>query len=329
MTPLPRRALIAAAASGAVLLALAGCGTTESASGGGGSGAANIRLTDGSGAKVSLDGPAKRVVATEWNVVEQLLTLGVDPVGVADVKGYTAWDQVTPLPGKPRDIGTRGEPSLDTVAALRPDLVVATTDLTAASVKQLRRIAPVLVVRSADGSGQIDQMLENLDLIATATGTESAAKTARAGFEKKLAEAKAKLADAGLAGAPYAFADGYVQANQLSIRPYTSTSLIGEVSQRIGLTTSWTLEGDKAYGLGQTDVEGLTALPPDTRFLYIGNDSEGADPFAAGLKDNPVWTSLGFVKAGRVDRLPDGIWMFGGTDSMNAYVDAVVTALTR
>jgi iron complex transport system substrate-binding protein len=35
------------------------------------------------------------------------------------------------------------------------------------------------------------------------------------------------------------------------------------------------------------------------------------------------------VKADRVHRLPDGIWMFGGPESMEAYVDALVGALKK
>ena len=128
-----RRHLLTTAAVAVAALSLAACGTTEpssdDASAASGKPAEKITLTDAKGTKVTLDGPATKVVATEWNVVEDLVALGVDPVGVADVKGYTAWNTAAPLTGDPKDIGTRGEPSIDTVAALAPDLVVATSDL--------------------------------------------------------------------------------------------------------------------------------------------------------------------------------------------------------
>jgi ABC-type Fe3+-hydroxamate transport system substrate-binding protein len=288
-----------------------------------------ITLTDGTGAKLKLDGPATKVVATEWNEVESLITLGVDPVGVADVKGYKTWDTAVPLKNEPKDIGTRGEPSMDTVASLSPDLIVASSDLPPAAVKQLRKIAPVLGIKSADASDQVGQMLENLDLIAKATGTTDKAMTARANFEAKVAEGKKALADAGLDGTDLAFADGYVTSNQVSLRPYTSGSLIGAVNERIGLKNAWKIKGDAAYG-GTTDVEGLTALPKDVQFAYIGNDGDkGSTPFTGALAKNAVWRSLPFVKADKVHRLPDGIWMFGGPQSMEAYIDAVVDALTK
>ncbi|MFD9189348.1 ABC transporter substrate-binding protein [Streptomyces phaeochromogenes] len=325
-----RRLLLTAAATTAAALALAACGTTEPAADKSEKKSEAITLTDGTGAKLKLDGPATKVVATEWNEVESLITLGVDPVGVADVKGYKTWDTAVPLKNEPKDIGTRGEPSMDTVASLSPDLIVASSDLPPAAVKQLRKIAPVLGIKSADASDQVGQMLENLDLIAKATGTTDKAKTARTNFEAKVAEGKKALADAGLDGTDFAFADGYVTSNQVSLRPYTSGSLIGAVNEQIGLKNAWKIKGDAAYGLGTTDVEGLTALPKDVQFAYIGNDGDkGSTPFTGALAKNAVWTSLPFVKADKVHRLPDGIWMFGGPQSMEAYIDAVVDALTK
>ncbi|MFJ7239503.1 iron-siderophore ABC transporter substrate-binding protein [Streptomyces olivaceus] len=326
-----RRLLLAAAATTAAALVLAACGTTEPAadeSGGKSSGA--LTLKDGKGTEVKLDGPATKVVATEWNVVESLVSLGVDPVGVADVKGYKTWDSAVPLKNDPKDIGTRGEPSMDAVASLAPDLIVATTDLPPAAVKQLREVAPVIEVVSADGGGQIDRMLGNVDLIAKATGTSDRAESLREEFEAKVAEGGKALAGAGEDGKNFAFADGYVASNQVTIRPYTATSLIGEVNEAIGLKNAWTVKGDAAYGLGSTDVEGLTELPEDTRFAYIGNeDDPSATPFGGELAENSVWKSLPFVKGGDVHRLDDGIWMFGGPGSMEAYIDAVVAALTK
>ncbi|MBK0296453.1 ABC transporter substrate-binding protein, partial [Bacillus sp. S34] len=60
-----------------------------------------------------------------------------------------------PLTGKPKDIGTRGEPSTDTIASIAPDLIVATDDLKDSVVKQLRKIAPTIVVTSANASDQL------------------------------------------------------------------------------------------------------------------------------------------------------------------------------
>ncbi|MFJ3980953.1 ABC transporter substrate-binding protein [Streptomyces fungicidicus] len=324
-----RRLLFTAPLATAAALVLAACGTTEPAADDAKESTEAITLTDASGAEVELDGPAEKVVGTEWNVVEHLVSLGVDPVGVADVKGYKTWDSAVPLKNEPKDIGTRGEPSMDTIASLKPDLIVATTDLQPNALKQLRKIAPVLEVKSADAADPIGRMLENVDLIAEATGTTERAATLKKDFETTLAEGRKTLADAGLDGAEIAFADGYVASNQVSVRPYTSGSLVGAVNERLGLKNAWKQKGDEAYGLASTDVEGLTGLGK-VQFVYIGNDGdESSDPFANELAGNSVWKSLPFVKSGDVHRLDDGIWMFGGTGSMERYADALVASLTK
>ncbi len=325
-----RRLLLTAAAATVAALALSACGTTEPAADESKKSTGHITLTGASGTKVELNGPAKKVVGTEWNVVEHLVSLGVQPVGVADVKGYKTWDKAAPLKNEPKDIGTRGEPSMDTVAALAPDLIVATDGLPKAAIAQLRKIAPVLDVKSADGRDPIGQMTKNMDLIAQATGTTEQAGKLKKGFEAKLAKGREELEKSGHKGTKFAFADGYVNGSQVSIRPYLSGSLIGAVNDKLGLKNPWKLKGDPAYGLGSTDVEGLTKLDKDTEFGYIGNDDDkSSSPFSGALADNAVWKSLPFVKAGKTHRLPDGVWMFGGTGSMESYIDSVVAALKK
>ena len=95
------RRLFVAPAVAALLLLLAACGTTEEADpapepissddadttdDGAGAGGP-ITVVDSRGEEVTLDAPATDVVALEWMQAEVLVTLGVMPVGVADVEG--------------------------------------------------------------------------------------------------------------------------------------------------------------------------------------------------------------------------------------------------
>ena len=68
------------------------------------------------------DAAAKRVVAIEWDTVENLHMLGMAPVGAADMKGYDTW-VAAPRPKGMKDVGSRQSPSLERIAALqaRPD----------------------------------------------------------------------------------------------------------------------------------------------------------------------------------------------------------------
>ncbi|MDQ3629180.1 MAG: iron-siderophore ABC transporter substrate-binding protein [Actinomycetota bacterium] len=319
-------------------LALTACGTTEEAADSAQDPTAQepgaqpayadgpVTLTDARGAHVSLDAPATEVVALEWNAVEHLVSLDVMPVGAADVEGYNNWVSVEPLDDSVTDVGVRGEPSAETIGGLGPDLIVTTTDYEASVTADFEeRGIAVLVLESADASRGIEQMRENLELVAEATGTQERAARLLADFDKKLAQGRAAVEKAGAAGDPFFMTDGYLTGGQLSIRPYAEGSLLSDTFEKLGLRNAWQQEGDQMYGLSSTDVEGLTALPDDVTFLYMANGAD--DPFADGLQGNDIWESFEFVQDGDVHRLPDGLWMFGGPTSMGAFVDAVIDVM--
>ncbi|UJW28585.1 iron-siderophore ABC transporter substrate-binding protein [Saccharothrix sp. AJ9571] len=319
------RKLIGLAAA-AVFLA-AGCGTTEDPQAQPGTTAAGAPITvvDSRGKEIRLDGPAKRVAATEWNGVEHLVSLGVMPVAVSDIQGYGQWVSAAPLDGTPKDIGTRGEPSIDTLNSLDLDLVVVTDSLAEGALEQIEAKVPVMVLAGGDAKDPIGSMFAAVDLIAEATGTEAKAARLRTEFDAKLDEGKKAVEQAGAAGQPVAFSDAYVSSGTVGIRPFAQGALVPAVFERIGLTNPWPMAGDPVYGLAQADVEGLTQLP-DVRFWYMANDAFG-DPYTKELADNSIWKNLPFVAGGKVKRLPDSLWMFGGPKSMEQYVDAAVAAL--
>ena len=320
------------AAAALLATTLAACGTTESSDDSSSKASGEkITITDARGKKVTLDGPAERVGATEWNAAEYLVSLGVQPVGVSDVKGFKTWDSAVTLGKDVTDLGTRGEPSIDQLASLDLDVLFVTDGLTGDAVKQIEKTIPVVVLPGGKAGDQMTQMFDNLDTVAKATGTEDEAATLRAEFDSKLDETKKAVAGSDFAGATVAFSDAYDTGDAVSVRPYTATSQIGTLLGDLGFTNAWDsidgLEPDKAYGLAQTDVEGLTKLPADTKYWYIANDSE-TDPYAETLKDNSVWTSLPFVKDDGVVRFPDSIWMFGGPKSMEQFLDAVASTVS-
>jgi iron complex transport system substrate-binding protein len=330
MTPRPRAVL--AALVGVLAVLLAACGTTEPAAAPAPSAVPSaapatgpITLTDSRGKDVALPGPATRLVALDWNLAEHAASLGVVPVGVADLAGYGHWVKAEPLTSSVADVGVRGEPSIDSIAALRPDLILAPEGMPDTAVAQMEAIAPVAVVVGSNAADSLGTMRRNLEFVARATGREAESTALLAAFDAKLADGRSRLA--ARAGQSFVFTDAYIEGSQVSIRPYAKGSLISDVTERLGLSNAWTEPGDELYGLGETDVEGLTAVGDASTFLYIANDADGGDPFVDVLGGNAVWTSLPVVKAGNVHRMPDGIWMFGGPTSMEQYVDAVVATL--
>ncbi|MBE1878429.1 iron-siderophore ABC transporter substrate-binding protein [Myceligenerans pegani] len=315
--------------------ALAACGTTDPAtdSTGGdtqtaGSAAGPVTVTDAAGEEVTLEAPAEDVVALEWNQAEMVTTLGVDLVGLSDVEGYTSWVGTSePLRNEPRDVGTRREPSIEAIAELEPDLIIGSpTSIPEDAIEQIERIAPVVLLQSADGADPLGTMRSSFETVATLLGKEAEAEQELADFDATLAENAAAIDEAGLTGTPVVLTSPYAEGSTLSIRMHGPRSSVQAVALELGLASAWEDPGDDGYGLSNIDLEGLTELPDDTQFLYWGNDGED-DPVETSMAGNPLWEELPFVQAGQVHEVAVGIWAYGGPASMAAWSDDLVRAL--
>lgn len=311
--------------------ALAACGTTQPAtdeaadSVGAATEAGPISLTDAAGNTVELDAPAERVVVLEWQQVEDVLALGVEPVGVADVKGYNTWNSSVELDAETTDVGMRGEPNLDAVFSTNPDLIIMEEEYSESVVKQLDKYdVPVLVTDGADTTDPIGNMKDTFTLIAEALGKEAEAEEVLAELDATVAEATEQLAAADLETTEFVYMDAYLDGSNIALRPFGQGSLVGELGEAIGLTNAWKGEVDPMYGLGATDPEGLTKVG-DAHFFYTSTESQD---WLGALEDNRVYKNAAFVEAGRIHPFPEHIWTFGGPLSSEQVVEAYVDSLS-
>lgn len=334
------RRSLAAVLTPMALLALAACGQTSSDEAGAAPEASAsckdvptstdpVDLTDAYGRKVTLDKPAERVAVLEWQQTEDLLTLCVNPVAAADVKGYNTWVTAEELPADTKDVGTRGEPNLEALFATDPDLVVVEAYTAEDEIlKQLAKYdVPVLATKGADAKDPVAQMKATFELIAEATGRTERASDVLADFDASVDEATKALEDGDAAGTKFVYFDGWIDGANVAIRPFGQGSLIGELGEAIGLENAWTGEVDPAYGLGQTDIEGMTKVG-DATFFRTGTTDPAGD-VNAELAKNDVWKSIPAVAEGREHAFPAGVWTFGGPKSSTQVVEAYVDLLTQ
>ncbi|WP_326553271.1 iron-siderophore ABC transporter substrate-binding protein [Micromonospora sp. NBC_01813] len=337
-----------AAALGVAVVApamLAACGTSDPGTAGNDAPAANasaecaddttatstepVEVTDALGRTVSLDAPAKRVAVLEWQQIEDVLTLCLTPVAVADAEGYRTWDTAETLPDGVADVGGRGEPNLDALFAADPDLVIV--EATAVDDPVITQLAeydiPVLATRGADTADPVQNMVDTFVLIAESVGRAERADAVVADFRASVDDARQAITEADLPQTDFVYFDGWVQGGNVAIRPFGQGSLIGELGEAVGLTNAWTGEVDAVYGLGQTDVEGMTTVG-DALLFHTGTvDSAGG--VMTELQRNDIWNSLPAVAEERAYAFPAGIWTFGGPRSSQQVLDAYVDILTN
>lgn len=314
-------ALIAAA------VLLSACGTTEtptttpSESAGG-----PVKVTDSRGKAVELTAPAQRVVTLEWAETEVVASLGVMPVGVADAAGYKTWDASVPLAADVKDVGKRNEPSVDAIVALDPDVVLMAEGRDETLVGQLEKYVPVVVTKASDASRNLDRLREDVKIIAQTIGKSAEGDKLLSEMDTALADGKKAIEAKGAAGTPFLMADGWLEGSTVNIRPFGKGSQVSDTAEALGLKNAWTGEVDAKWGLGATDVEGLTSITdPKTVLFYSASED---DVFTTGLAQNPVWQRLPFVVSKKVVKLEPGTWTFGGPKSVVHVAEQFVKAVT-
>jgi iron complex transport system substrate-binding protein len=327
-----------------IMLIAAGCGTKNTnntaASGdtSGNAAGANASTETASGPIVlkdakgefKLDKPALKVVVLEWTFTEDMVALGMQPIGNADNEGYKQWvTSEAPLDASVTDVGFRHEPNLETIASLKPDLIIANTDSHEAIYDQLKGIAPTLIFSLYPVEGQGDQYTQMVDIfktIAAAVGKTTEGDKVLSDLDQHYTDAKAKLASAGKEGLNYVLTQAFSYQNAATMRLFMDNSLAVQTLDRIGLKNDWKPEPFELYGFTTSTVEALPAVK-DTNLIYIVQKDD--DIFSNGLKDNSIWNGLNFVKEKRTYALDGSTWVFGGPISSKVIVDQVVNALTK
>lgn len=267
-----------------------------------------------------------RIVALEWVYVENLLALGIQPVGVTDINGYKQFVNVQPmLADTVVDVGTRQEPSLEAIAKLEPDLIFGVEFRHELIDDSLSSIAPTLLFDPyppPDGPNQLDELEQTFLAIADAVNRRDAGETVLQKMRGTFKNAAEQLRSDNLMGSLFILAHFVPGTPQP--RLFTDNAMAVQVLTQIGLENAWKGELDR-FGFNTVGVEVLPAVE-QANFLYI---AEANDAQWQQFQNNPVWKGLEFVQESRVYPIGSDTWMLGGPLSAQVLVNKVVAALTK
>jgi len=248
--------------------------------------------------------------------------LGMSPVGAADMKGYDTW-VAAPRPRGMKDVGSRQSPSLERIAALRPDLIVVPDYRSTRNLSQLKKIAPVLVTHPYPASGsQLSAMITDFRRLASAVGRGSRGESVLQNLSNNLARNKAALKRARRAGNTVAISTPGGTGSAPAIRMFTTNSQTADVVRRLGLRDGWS--GSARYGFATIGLEGLSRINGWLAFVYPPQFSKQV----AGITRQTAYKRLPVVKANRVRTLGGTTWLFGGPRSTMLFADRLTAALT-
>lgn len=149
-------------------------------------------LLDGTGAEVRVPSRAERIVSLAPDLTQTLFALGAgrSVVGVSEACDRPAGA----LAGLPR-VGPMVQPSIESVMALRPDLVLASADGNPLETLERLRELGTTVYGVKPAAAGLEGVAERIEAVAAAAGRQPEAERALSSWRESIAAARRAAAD--------------------------------------------------------------------------------------------------------------------------------------
>jgi len=258
----------------ALLLALTAACSSRPSSG-------RLSITDDWGRTVALASPAQRIVSLSPSSTEILFAIGAGPRLV----GRTAYCDWPPASRAVPSVGNGIEPSVEAVAARRPDLVVLyASAANRAAAGGLAALGIPVAVLKLDLGADVVRAARRL---AALTGEEPAADSLVAAFDSSLGAVHARAA--ALPGrAPLLYVDVWASPPMTVGRG----SYLSQLLEAAGAANAF---GDLGASAATVSLEAVAARDPDAVLVIAADTLQPPD-----LAARPGWSAVRAVREGRV-----------------------------
>lgn len=239
-----------------------------------------LSVIDDAGRTVTLAAPARRVISlipAQTGVITIL-------AGADVVIARTAWDRQPELQHLP-SIGNALTPSVEWLAALRPDLVVAWPDAQSRDV--VRRLGDVgipVYASRVESIAEIRSMIERLGVL---LGADARADSLRTALDAQLDSVRAYVADRPRPSVLYL----------LNADPPMAAGPGTYIDELIEVAGGRNAFGDLRQLWPQISLEEIVRRQPD---VVIRPSEAALDSPLTGMRDRPGWRELPAVQHGRV-----------------------------
>lgn len=257
--------------------------------------ASAVTVKDAKG-EFTLDKTPSRVVALEYSFVDALAQVGVSPVGVADDNKI---DRILPQVREKiaawQSVGTRSQPSLEVIASLKPDLIIADPSRHTAVFEELKKIAPTVMFDSRHESYQ--ENLETAQKIGDLVGKSSEMKAKINEHNDYIANIAKNL---GVQGKKASF--GTSREDKFNIQ--NDNGYVGSFLTTLGFAPT-KLNSDQAFV--EINLEQLVMEKPEYLFIAHYRDESIARKWEA----EPLWKAIPAVTANHVYSVDADMWARG------------------
>lgn len=242
------------------------------------------------GTDYTFDAPVKNIVAASMESMEDSVALGIKPVGVLEVGGAIPEYLQEGLEGAEL-IGNKMAPNNEKILSLDPDAIIGTDKWAEDVLSKMNKMATTLPY-----SHFSDDWKDNLNALATLSGTEDKAKEIIEGYEKDSAALKEEVQASDVKDKTVLMIRirggiMYVYPQNVYFNPILYTEL--------GLKAPDVVT--KAKAQAEISLESLSEVNPDYIYLEF-DESENADAkdALADVQKDPIFKALTAAKEDQV-----------------------------
>ena len=255
----------------------------------------------------------QRIVTIDPTMLEAALALNQKPVGSPLNFVLSSMDKEGIV-----DLGDSEAINLERVLALKPDLILGTTD-SSSPYSQLSQIAPTVLV-DFQHSGE---WKEHFAFVGEVLGKSEEVEQVMADYYQRAKEFQKKLN-----GDPSKTTVSVVRIYPTQIALYTKPGFIGTILEDVGLarppSQDLNLSETKASKFSPIQYpiseEVLDKADGDVVFVVVGDWDRKIQEVLTSLKADPLWAKLDAVKQGKVYEV-GGYWLGSGAIAANAVLD--------
>ncbi|MBL4828399.1 MAG: iron-siderophore ABC transporter substrate-binding protein [Aliivibrio sp.] len=270
--------------------------------------------------RIEFTQPPEKVVVLDWALTETVLSLGVMPFGVADVKGYQTWVAEPTLNQSAVDVGSRREPNLELMTELKPDVILISQHMSA-MYEKLNAIAPTLVYTVySNKKTPLVSAKEVTTQLGVLFDKEEQASDLIAQTEQRLIDNGEKVRHLQSKNSPLLFIRFI---NDKTVRIHSDGSLAQATLGAMGLVNAWS-EPTNLWGFTTAGFEKL-AQHQQARVLIFGPLKKRE---REQLDQSALWQAMSFTRSDLVYELP-AIWTFGSLISAQRFSDNITQLLTQ
>lgn len=252
--------------------------------------------------ETTIKGEPKRIVVLTNEGVEAVLAMGITPVGAVEAfTGDTWYDHTADQLKDAKAVGTESEPSLEAIAALKPDLIIGNKMRQEKVYDQLSKIAPTVFAETLRGDWQ-----ENFKLYSKAINKEEVGQEKLDAYNNRIEELKTSLGDKTQQKV------SMVRFMAGDVRIYHKDSFSGVILEQLGFARPADQDLPDFAEKGVTK-ERIPAMDGDILFYFT---YETGDKEASKLEEewinDPLFQNLEVAKAKKVFKVDDTIWNTAG-----------------